>query len=472
MSLQEVVPNGVDGATGGYLQAVPIAEIAGAARKPGIARPVGTRGGLPRRIDARDLGATGWGVVFSQETPAAVREALGVLLRHRAAQAGGRYRELLYRPGETIEDFLARHDRGPGQADPRQLPYYLLLVGGPEAIPFRLQYHLDLQLAVGRIAFETAEEYAGYAGSVVAAEARRRSASRRAALFCTQHPDDAVTGLTADHLVRPLACSLRAAPDGWELETCMREAATKERLGRLLGGDETPDLLFTASHGLVFASGDPRQLRHQGALLCQGWPGPREWQGGPLSPDIFFAAEDLPAGARLEGMLCFHLACFSAGTPRLGASVRIRGSARPSAPRDFLAALPCALLARGALAVIGHVDTVWECSLLWEGKASQVAAFESTLRDLMAGLPVGEAMKVFGERHGEIAAQLVERLERERWQVGREHPAVAALWRASQDARGYVVLGDPAVRLPTAVPAAAVSRRAEDWKGQRRVDRG
>ena len=35
-------------------------------------------------------------------------------------------------PGESKDDWLAKHGMGHGDAEPEKVPYYLLLVGGPE----------------------------------------------------------------------------------------------------------------------------------------------------------------------------------------------------------------------------------------------------------------------------------------------------------------------------------------------------
>lgn len=449
MDPAHIVPNGVDARTGGYSHpSVSVAEIAQAARGLGARAPVATRGGVERPLDFAD---TGWGIVFPEGASEDVWKALEPLICRRKRQTRGRFRRLAYRPKDTKETFLCRHRLGPGPVDPEVLPYYLLLVGGPQEIPFSFQYQLDIQYAVGRIAFATPAEYAAYARNVVELEEQRPSRPRKAALFATRHPDDEITHTCLDHLVRPLAGRLRCKLADWELQTFFGDEATKERLGRLLGGGETPDLLFTASHGLSYPNGDPGQLQNQGALLCQGWPGPIQGQGKPIERDWFFSGEDLDQVEVFPpGSLCFHLACFSAGTPREGSASRLPGRAgTPAAPQDFLAALPLRLLARGAAAVIGHVDTVWEDSLLWQGVGSQVPVFEKTLLELLLkGKPVGEAMRCFGERYAEIAADLISHLERERWGEGCEDKFIAALWLASLDARSYIVLGDPAVHLP------------------------
>ncbi len=428
--------------------------------------------GVKEGVDEKDLAQTGWGVIFPADPAyAPVREALSELLAWRRMQAGPRYRECAgangYHSGEGKASFLRRQGAATsGPVDPDKFPYYLLLVGDPERIPFRFQYQLDLQYAVGRLYFDTLDAYAAYARSVVTAEGGTVQLPRRAVFFGVQSPDDPATQLSTRDLVEPLTRELnqnRLMAD-WQIDTVLGGAAQKARLKQLLGGDETPALLFTASHGVEFDAIDPRQIRDQGALLCSDWPGPRAWSHRAIPPDFYFGAEDVAADANLLGTIAFHFACFGAGTPRLDDFPHERGFQAAIAPHAFVAGLPQRLLGHprgGALAVIGHVERAWTFSFSDTQGARQIESFSSTLRRLMlGGAPVGFALEYFNDRYAELAAGLTEDLENARFGQRIDDMALAIKWTEHNDARSYVVLGDPAVRLPLAAEGAAPTERA------------
>jgi hypothetical protein len=470
--------NGIDGRDGRYLfPAVPPRSIADAARGLGggagkadrtwvrelqdwVKRWGKTRRSLKEGLDPCKLDEAGWGVIFPQtadaETLRGLRDALRPLLDHRREQAGGLFRELSgddgYRAGETKIEFLARHGAGPGPADPAKVPYYLLLVGDPEEIPFSFQFQLDVQYAVGRLGFDRLSEYRSYAESVVAAETGQVSRRRQAAFFAPVNPGDPVTGMTSGHLTGPLAAAARREQPGWEVETALGDEATRDRLGRFLGAAD-PAFLFTACHGLGFPTGDPAQRDLQGALVCRDWPGP----GGGIRREHYFAGEDLGDGARVHGLVAFCFACFGAGTPRWDAYTQGGQEARRQlSPRDFLGRLPQRLLCHpggGALAVIGHVERAWGFSFAWTGAGAQTVVFESTVRRLLEGQPVGLAMEFFNQRYAELASDLADEIEALGFGKKLDEAVLADLWTASHDARNYTVVGDPAVRVVAADPA-------------------
>ena len=413
-------------------------------------------------VDPVDLAQTGWGVIFAQETDPRVVTALTRLLERRHAQAGalveGRYREFKgsdgYRYGESKQEFLRRHGSGPGPVDPDVIPYYLLLVGGPDEIPFEVQYQLDVQHAVGRIQFDDVESYARYAANVLAAESvSARTEQARLSFFAARNDDDAATALSAERLVAPLATQLGK---DWQIRSFVGADATKDGLRALLSGQERPDVLFTATHGIGLPAGHAEQRRTQGALVCQDWPGPGR---GRISSEHWFGAQDVAAdlsGTDLTGMIAFLFACFGAGTPSFDEFERRPDERKPLAPEPFVAALPQALLGRedGALAVVGHVDRALGYSFVWPGAGQQTEVYRSTLAELGAGQPIGSALEYVGDRYAELATDLKQAVDdtKEGWRV--DDAMLAGLFAACADARGFVLLGDPAVRL--AVPAASI----------------
>lgn len=477
-----LVFNGVDGRTGAYL--LPSLDVAQLARIAfGHAPSATERDEVDVRLsvdidyplkegeDPDDLAQAGWAAVFpfvrkgseAASHQAAIREALGPLLALRRAQAtcrdDRRFRECVgadaYRPGETKQQFLTRMGAGTGPVDPGKFPYYVLLVASPEEIPYRMQYQLDVQYAVGRIHFDTVEEYAHYAANVVEAETRPGPAVHTVALWGAENPDDRATRASARHLVAPLADYLARAPaERWQVSRFIGEDATKARLAALLGSD-VPSLLVTASHGVGFPAGDPRQRSDQGALVCQDWAGP---SSGSLTADHYFAGDDIAADADLGGLIGFHFACFGAGTPRYDDFSRKADSPAlvDIAPHAFVARLPQRMLgrARGALACIGHVDRAWASSFLQADPrhagavTAQLAVFESALQRLIDGRCVGHAMDHFDLRYAELASDLATRIEdATKYDVAVDDRELAQMWIYANDARDYAVIGDPAVRI-------------------------
>jgi hypothetical protein len=474
MEPQRLYVNGINGATGGYLlDPVTPQEVLRAAlheqtdpfhlrvlqakwrqeSQPSFAPMEG--------LNPFNLAEVGWGVVFPCGADPAVKDALRPLLEHRQRAAGRYFKDYsgpdAYRQetpdssGETALSFLSRHGAGPGPADPQNVPYYLLLVGNPTDIPYEFQYQMDVQYAVGRLWFETPEEYARYAASVVEAETRPPPRPPRAVFFGVRNPDDLATQQSADLLVAPLQLALAADFSNWAAPPVLAADATRERLSRLLGGAETPALLFTASHGMGFPLGDVRQLTDQGALLCQDWPGPDAWGRRGIPPEHYFAAADVPDAADVRGLVAFHFACYGAGTPLLDDYPHPELDGRPRvAPHAFLARLPQRLLAHprgGALAVVGHVERGWPCSFVWKQAGPQLQVFRSALRRLLKGYPIGSALDVFNVRYAELSTYLKDMLEDARYGKELDADQLAGLWTANHDARGYIIIGDPAVRL-------------------------
>lgn len=420
--------------------------------------------GVPFGVDLEKPEEAGWGIVFHEDTPQDIRQALEPLIAHRRKQIEARLVrvDLDYRKGEQTRTWYQRFRISAGSVDPETMPFYLLLIGGPELIPFEFQYLLGVDYGVGRLAFDTAAEYEQYVRSLISYESGATVPNAREITYWgTRHANDPATNLSASLLIDPLANGFAAATGalrkaihlevGYERKLSVADDATKANLLEVLHGKTPPSVLFTASHGMQMRSGQAAQAATQGALLCQDWAG-----FGSVKPDHILAAADIGDDANVNGLVAFIFACFGAGTPDADQFLTDLSQADivpPLAPKPFMSALPRRLLTHpngSAIAVIGHIDRAWAFSIQAPKVAEpQILPFRNSLGFIMKGSPIGFSLcGQFGARFSAQSALLASATSPTTPPALRptDRELVAA-WIERNDSQNYVLLGDPAARI-------------------------
>jgi hypothetical protein len=415
----------------------------------------------PYDVKLEDVAQAGWGIVFAVDTPAFIREALEPLIAHRRGLVGGLFKQLEYRKGEQLPDWYRRNNISVGTLDQEVVPYYLLLVGSPEAIPFEFQYLLGVEYAVGRLALDSAKDYACYANSVVEYEkAVNVNNSKKIVYWGTCHPNDAATNLSSSQLVAPLAEGLPGSTGAYSkpLHEQVRfasqffheETATKQALVAQFTAGVAPAVVFTASHGMAIPVGNRLQLTDQGGLLTQDWPG-----FGRVRPEHYVTAADIPDSANVRGLVAVFFACFSAGTPdrdQFLMDLSELAEAESIAAKPFTAALPRRLLSHPngtALAVVGHIDRAWAFSIQPSNSpTSHIGPFRNGLGAILTGLPLGHVIsQQFGQRYAALSAILLSAVSPTSPDSKLSDRQLVTSWLERNDAQNYVLLGDPAVSI-------------------------
>lgn len=413
--------------------------------------------------EPENLADVGWCLLYPPGTDPEILKQLKPLVDHRNDHKGKHWPSMEVNPGKyaSAYDFRIEHGQHPGPTDPQFLPYYMLIVGPPTGISYEFQHDLDAMHAVGRICFRTPQEYGSYAKCVVDYEQGKTSKRQRSlAVFAPN--SDKTTRQSADLLALPVAQQIASPPPAAPGSPTVavypvieKHAAQANKLALIDLLASQAGLLFSATHGLTIhdpavplASQYPRQLAEMGALTCQDWD--KVEKGKPLPAGYYLAGKDITPALDLTGLIVFSFACWSAGAPKFEKFSRYyKRLPQQLAVEDFVSYLPQRMLAQGALAFIGHVEQTWSYSYGWKGVGAYTSHFVSSIQQILAGSRVGHALEPFNQRDLDLNNMLTgddDMYEKQRKnQVSA--PLLLETWIARQDARGWVLFGDPAVGL-------------------------
>jgi hypothetical protein len=120
------------------------------------------------------------------------------------------------------------------------------------------------------------------------------------------------------------------------------------------------------------------------------------------------------------------------------------------APKPFTAALPRRLLAHpqgGAIACIAHVERAWPSSITGATTSPQIIPFQTAIAQILVGKPIGLAVQEFNDLAAKLSDTLQNLLGKAYQGIPIDDVALASTWLQRNDAAGFILLGDPAVKL-------------------------
>ncbi|HET7501347.1 MAG TPA: hypothetical protein VFK02_10105 [Kofleriaceae bacterium] len=430
-----------------------------------------------------DLERQRWGVIApAGDAGDRLLDAIAPLIERRRGQQGAvrvhrvpermildeavRWKKRVFRSGADVDD---------------DLPRYQLIVGDLDQVPLAVQQVQATDGFVGRIAFDDLDGYRAYADKVVRWEDRGAVAPDAHAILHAVRDGTPATRRGHEALIAPGEGILRrrkAAGDVryGELRVTGSARPSPDELWAAVATEASgPGVLLSLSHGVGVPRaagsaprGAARQRREQGALSFGA--------GGVVT------GSDVAGRGLLPGGVWVAVACFGAGTPEISDyhhwldTLRRAGHAGSEIghvldtlahERPFVAALPRAALADpdGPLAFVGHVDLAWTYGFfdLDDGPRRRPARLIGVIQALLNGHRAGVAVQRLAHAFAEVNTELTA-LHDAGARTGtpiddRERARRGHLWMLRQDLAGYLLLGDPAVRLPIGDAGAARTAR-------------
>jgi hypothetical protein len=409
-------------------------------------------------FDYNDLSLTGWAVLFGSSVSQDIRDQLKPLLALRAKQVGDKNPALFqifdkdhcpYTPGQSADNWLGQMKLSSNtQVKPEKgVPFYLMIVASPEEIPFEFQYQMDIYWGVGRLWLENTADYGTYAQAVIDSEVNGLSGIQRALrIFAPRFEGDDATNMVCDQLVKPLVDAGVGSRQSFRIDVTSGTEATKDALLALYGlQKDRPAICFAASHGMLCQPNGKLQAGTMGALLTQ------DYKKGDVPKEAnYLAARHLdPSQIDLRGTVHILCACYGAGWPAVSSYYGETVADKPA-----VAALPQRILARGGLAVLGHIDRAWSYSYVGGDGIDRTAEYQSILSRLTKGFRAGYVTDSFNIRWNVLAGYIS---QQQKANLIQSTEQLQNLWIEHDDARGYILHGDPAVQLnlDKLAPAAA-----------------
>ncbi len=346
-------------------------------------------------------------------------------------------------------------------------PFYVLIVGGPNEVPFRFQTTLDSSVGVGRVSFDSIEELKAYIQKVIRLENSESAVSKKACIFATDYGSQDPTFYSHRFMAEPLSIYTNGTLNCET--TCLFESdATKANLVNAFTRSN-PALIYVASHGMAAQNEDLEvQKKVNGAICC------KELGDDPAVPreQGIFSADDVPTNkACAEGSAIFDFSCFGYGTPARSdfyhwttpKNMRKPGE-ELNTTADFIAALPKKLLAhpRGPVGFFGHVDTAWLCAFadpnnpyIMQRWTNRMGPFKKAVEEILKGRTLGMALDSMNANYN-LGNNLINNFN-DRVRAGLEQltpekkSTLVDYWITRNDAANYMLFGDPATYINIAV---------------------
>lgn len=386
-----------------------------------------------------------WAVLLSTECPNRheVESALHPLVEHRS----GRFLEMpKLLPGE-FQHWLA------DQFNNRQLPPYLLICDSFENIHLEYQYIFNAFAVTGRLWFDEPAGYDAYVQKVLAVERGEVGAGDAAIVACPV--DDDVTFADNKSIISPMLKSREA--QSLELKALRGQDFNKDSL---LESGRNARFMALYCHGIGLPTEElAKRPTLQGAFVLRYGA---EEDEGLLTPN------DIASKPFVSGGIVFSPACLAGGTQGdsdFAAWLDPQGLPLYTGEHSRVSSIGQALLASasGPMAALVHFDISISSSApmfnpLTGEHDLQKEIHTRFIRLLSEGETLGRATGPFRWAAGTYYAQAITQFEKVAgtrpfmsWDpttIGKQVYSLNQYHVVATDMRNYIILGDPAVRLP------------------------